>query len=149
MDSSNLLTCYSRTTLFKYTFINRVVGEWNRLPHDIMEATSVADFMSKVSRFLAHCWISVYIVFQFFIYILGLKVVWGFLLEWCCAAFWGYFLFQRCSNLCTLCCWNKVWIDTSVLLPLDSHQRKLTKTKAQSVNSVTAIVEDIQAPFFQ
>ena len=55
MDSSNLLTCYSRTTLFKYTFINRVVGEWNRLPHNIMEATSVADFKSKVSRFLAHC----------------------------------------------------------------------------------------------
>ena len=55
MDSWNLLTCYSRTTLFKYTFINRVVGEWNRLLHDIMRATSVADFKSKVSRFLGHC----------------------------------------------------------------------------------------------
>ena len=30
---------------------------------------------------LAHFWISVYIILNFFVYILGLEVVWGFLLE--------------------------------------------------------------------
>lgn len=57
MDTSNVLTCYSSTNLFKYSFLNRVVGEWNNcFPYD------VADFKSKVFRFLAHFLISVYII---------------------------------------------------------------------------------------
>lgn len=44
MDTSNVLTCYSSTNLFKFSFLNRVVGEWNCFPHDIRIATSVADF---------------------------------------------------------------------------------------------------------
>lgn len=44
---------YSRTNLFKYSFLNRIVGEWNRLPCDIRRVTSVQDFKPEVSRFLA------------------------------------------------------------------------------------------------
>ena len=44
MGTPNLLTSHSRTNLFKFSFMNRIVGEWNRLPVDIREASFVADF---------------------------------------------------------------------------------------------------------
>jgi len=58
-NANNKLHCkptisYSRTNFFKYSFLNRIVAEWNRPSRDIRGATSVADFKSKVSRFLAH-----------------------------------------------------------------------------------------------
>lgn len=57
-NANNKLNCkpiisYSRTNLFKYSFLKRIFGEWHRLPHDIRGETSVADFKSKVSRVLA------------------------------------------------------------------------------------------------
>ena len=35
MDTLNLLPCHSRTNLLKFSFINRIVGEWNCLPPDV------------------------------------------------------------------------------------------------------------------
>ena len=52
MDTQNLLISHSRTDIFKFSFMNRIVGEWNRLPLDIREASSVADFKMKVTTFL-------------------------------------------------------------------------------------------------
>ena len=52
MDSPNLLTSLSRTNLFKFSFMKRIVGEWNSLPLDIREASSVEDFKLKVSTFV-------------------------------------------------------------------------------------------------
>ena len=52
MDTPNLLTSLSRTNLFKFSFMKRIVGEWNSLPLDIREASSVEDFKLKVSTFL-------------------------------------------------------------------------------------------------
>ena len=52
MDTPNLLTSLSRTNLFKFSFMKRIVGEWNSLPLDIREASSVEDFKLKVSKFL-------------------------------------------------------------------------------------------------
>ena len=51
MDTPNLLTSLSRTNLFKFSFVKRIVGEWNSLPPDIREASSVEDFKLKVSTF--------------------------------------------------------------------------------------------------
>jgi len=51
MDTSNILTSHSKTILFKVSFMKRIVGEWNRLPLDIREASSVADFKLKDSTF--------------------------------------------------------------------------------------------------
>ena len=51
MDTPNLLTSLSRTNLFKFSFTKRIVGEWNSLPLDIREASSVEDFKLKVSKF--------------------------------------------------------------------------------------------------
>ena len=53
MDTPNLVTCYSRTNLFKFSFLNRIVVEWNRISRDIRGASSVAEFKLKVSRVLA------------------------------------------------------------------------------------------------
>ena len=60
MDTPNLLTSLSRTNLFTFSFMKRIVGEWNSLPLDIRGASSVEDFKSKVSTFLTLC-IFVYI----------------------------------------------------------------------------------------
>ena len=55
MDTPNLLTSLSRTNLFKFSFMERIVGEWNSLPLDIREASSVEDFKLKVSNSLNFC----------------------------------------------------------------------------------------------
>ena len=47
MDTPNLLTCYSRTNLFRFSFKSRIAGEWNRLPPDIRRASSAANFKLK------------------------------------------------------------------------------------------------------
>ena len=52
MDTPNLLTSLSRTNLFELSFMKGIVKEWNGLPLDIRKASSVADFKSKVSKFL-------------------------------------------------------------------------------------------------
>ena len=52
LDTPNLLTSLSRTNSFKLGFMKRIVGEWNSLPLDIREASSVADFKLKVSKFI-------------------------------------------------------------------------------------------------
>ena len=52
MDTSNLLTSLSRTNLFKFSFMQRIVREWNSLPLDIREASFVEEFKLKVSKFL-------------------------------------------------------------------------------------------------
>ena len=36
----------------KFSFMNRIVGEWNCLSPDIRQASSVVDFKSKVFKFL-------------------------------------------------------------------------------------------------
>ena len=41
MDTPNHLTSLSRTNLFKFNFMKRIVGEWNNLPLDIREASSL------------------------------------------------------------------------------------------------------------
>ena len=51
LDTPNLLTSLSRTNSFKFSFMKKIVGEWNSLPLDIREASSVADFKLKVSTF--------------------------------------------------------------------------------------------------
>ena len=48
MDTPNLLTCYSRTNLFRFSFMNRIAGEWNRFLRDIRRASSEANFKLKV-----------------------------------------------------------------------------------------------------
>ena len=45
MNTPNLVACYSRTNLFQFSFMNRIVAEWNRLPRDIRETSSVADLV--------------------------------------------------------------------------------------------------------
>ena len=52
MGTPNLLTSLSRTNLFKFSFMKRIVREWNSLPLDIREASSVLDFKLKVSTLL-------------------------------------------------------------------------------------------------
>ena len=64
LDTPNLLTSLSWTNSFKFSFMKKIVGEWNSLPLDIREASSVADFKLKVSTFLT-LWISVYTFFNF------------------------------------------------------------------------------------
>ena len=59
MDTSNLLTSLSRTDLFKFSFTKRIVREWNSLPLDIREASSVEDF--EVFEFLC-----IHFLFLFF-----------------------------------------------------------------------------------
>ena len=45
MNTPNLVACYSRTNLFQFSFMNRIAAEWNRLPRDIREKSSVADLV--------------------------------------------------------------------------------------------------------
>ena len=52
MDTPNLLTSLSRTNLFKFSFMKRIVEEWNSLPLNIREASSVEEFELKVSKLL-------------------------------------------------------------------------------------------------
>ena len=50
----NLLPSHLRTNLLKFSFMNRTVGEWNSLPPDIRQASSVVDFKSKIFKFLVY-----------------------------------------------------------------------------------------------
>ena len=61
MDTPNLFSSVSRTNLFKFSFMKRIVGEWNSLPLDIREASPVEDF--KIFNSLNFC---IYI-FDFFL----------------------------------------------------------------------------------
>ena len=59
MDTPKLLTSLSRTNLFKFSFMKRIVGEWNSLPLDIRKASSVEDFLVE----------GFYIFNSFFVYV--------------------------------------------------------------------------------
>ena len=48
--------------------MDRIVEEWNRLPPDIRQASSVVDFKWKVFKFLVHTSIFVLILLNFFVY---------------------------------------------------------------------------------
>lgn len=79
MDTPNLLTCYSRTNLFRFSFKNRIAGEWNRLPRDIRRASSAANFKLKV-------FLDFKLVFKFLLYTyIGFRSF-GVSLVWRCSA---------------------------------------------------------------
>ena len=54
MDTRNFYPVIQGHDLLKFSFTNRIVGEWNRLLSDIRQASFVVDFKSKVFKFLAH-----------------------------------------------------------------------------------------------
>ena len=52
MNSLALMPAYGRTNLYKYSYMNRIVGEWNQIPSEIRRVCSASIFKSKVSKFL-------------------------------------------------------------------------------------------------
>ena len=50
-DTLDLVTIYSRTNIFKYSYFIRIVNEWNNLPNDIKESVSISSFKRKVVAF--------------------------------------------------------------------------------------------------
>ena len=53
-DTLDLVTIYSRTNIFKYSYFIRIVNEWNNLPNDIKESVSISSFKRKVVAFLGN-----------------------------------------------------------------------------------------------
>ena len=51
-DTQDLVPNFSRTDGFKYSFLNRVVDEWNGLPNHIRESNSIATFKRNVLSFM-------------------------------------------------------------------------------------------------
>ena len=51
-DSLDLVSMYSRTNSFKYSYFIRIINEWNSLPNDIKESVSISSFKHKVISFL-------------------------------------------------------------------------------------------------
>ena len=45
-----------RLDIAKYNFGNRVVNNWNKLPNDIVNATSIDAFKGKLDSYMLHCW---------------------------------------------------------------------------------------------
>ena len=43
---------HTRTNYFKFSFFNRHISDWNSLPYDVVETTSLASFKSKLMSFL-------------------------------------------------------------------------------------------------
>ena len=43
---------HARTNYFKFSFFNRYISDWNSLPYDVVEATSLATFKSKLMSIL-------------------------------------------------------------------------------------------------
>ena len=40
----------------KYTFSNRVIDSWNRLPENIIDCESLDNFKEKLDRLFKFCW---------------------------------------------------------------------------------------------
>ena len=51
-DSLDLVSMYSRTNRFKYSYFIRIINEWNSLPNDIKESVSISSFSIKLYHFL-------------------------------------------------------------------------------------------------
>ena len=51
MNALNLLTSCSKTNLFKNSFMNKKLWEWNRLPHAIEGGPSVTNFNFSIFVF--------------------------------------------------------------------------------------------------
>ena len=45
---------YSRTDSFNYSYLIRIINEWNSLPNDIKESVSISGFKHKVISFLGN-----------------------------------------------------------------------------------------------
>ena len=43
---------YSRTNIFKYSYVTRIVNEWNSLPNSVRKAGNVDSFKRMVTKFL-------------------------------------------------------------------------------------------------
>jgi hypothetical protein len=43
---------HARTNYFKFSFFNRYISDWNSLPSDVVEATSLSSFKQKLMSFL-------------------------------------------------------------------------------------------------
>ena len=48
------LWMYSRTNGFKYSYVIRIINEWNSLPNDIKESVSISGFKHRVLSFLGN-----------------------------------------------------------------------------------------------
>ena len=46
-----LIKCHSRLDIKKYTFSQRVVNDWNKLPEECINATSVNMFKNRIDRY--------------------------------------------------------------------------------------------------
>ena len=53
-DSLDLVSMYSRTNSFKYSYFICIINEWNSLPNDIKESVSISSFKRKVIAFLGN-----------------------------------------------------------------------------------------------
>lgn len=53
-DSLDLVSMYSRTNIFKYSFFIRVVNEWNSLPNNIKDSASISSLKHKVTSFIGN-----------------------------------------------------------------------------------------------
>lgn len=53
-NSCKLETRRCRLDVTKYSFGNRVVKEWNQLPDQVVQATTLNNFKNKVDHFLRH-----------------------------------------------------------------------------------------------
>ena len=51
---NDLVSMYSRTNSFKYSYFIRIINEWNSLPNDIKESVSISSFKRKVIAFLGN-----------------------------------------------------------------------------------------------
>ena len=51
-DSLDLVSMYSRTNSFKYSYFISIINEWNSLPNDIKESVTISSFSIKLYHFL-------------------------------------------------------------------------------------------------
>ena len=49
-DTQDLVPNFSRTNGFKYSFLNRIIDEWNFLPNHFRELNSIETFKKNVLR---------------------------------------------------------------------------------------------------
>ena len=52
VDDYSLKTNFARTTIFKYTYFNRIVEMWNSIPLDIRLSPSLTAFKLGMKKFL-------------------------------------------------------------------------------------------------